>query len=82
MNLNSDAMFVTGARDEEIAERDPVTTLFPCALSAYGESSDLYTIYYVIRRHPGVLDCINQVEGGISRRKRRRSPCLPVHSVA
>ena len=51
----------TGARDEEIGERDAVTNLYPFMLAAAGEMSDLYTIYYLLRRnHPAVVDCISE----------------------
>ena len=60
-NLKSDGIFVTGARDKEIGERDAVTNLYPFMLAAAGEMSDLYTIYYLLRRnHPAVVDCISE----------------------
>ncbi|GFH46511.1 hypothetical protein CTEN210_02985 [Chaetoceros tenuissimus] len=42
--------------DEQICEKDPVTTLYPFAAVASGEDSDLEKTFYLLRRQPGVLD--------------------------
>ena len=42
--------------DEQIQERDPVTTLYPFAAMAVGEDADLKKSFYLLRRHPSVLD--------------------------
>lgn len=42
--------------DDQICEKDPLTTLYPFAAVASGEDGDLEKIFYLLRRQPGVLD--------------------------
>ncbi|GFH48851.1 predicted protein [Chaetoceros tenuissimus] len=42
--------------DDEICEKDPVTTLYPFAAVASGDYGDLEKSFYLLRRQPGVLD--------------------------
>ena len=60
--------------DDQIQERDPVTTLYPFAAMAVGEHADLKKSYYLLRRHPSVLDRRARAPDGqsISRRRKKR----------
>ena len=42
--------------DDQIYEKDPITTLYPFAAVASGEDGDLEKAFYLLRRQPGVLD--------------------------
>ena len=47
--------FFEDTRDVRIVERNPATNVYPFMIAAAGESSDLSTVYYFLRRHPEVL---------------------------
>ncbi|GFH57579.1 hypothetical protein CTEN210_14055 [Chaetoceros tenuissimus] len=42
--------------DNQIQEKDPITTLYPFAAMAVGEHADLQSCFYLLRRHPSVMD--------------------------
>ena len=49
-------MFFAGLRDDEIAEIDPGTDLYPFMVSASEEkNSDLSAVYYLLRRNPAMV---------------------------
>lgn len=52
---NSEFLFAT-LGDDQIRTKDPITTLYPFAAMAAGEHADLERSYYLLRRHPSVLD--------------------------
>ncbi|GFH44095.1 hypothetical protein CTEN210_00569 [Chaetoceros tenuissimus] len=61
--------------DDQIREKDPVTTLYPFAAMAVGEHADLKKSFYLLRRHPSVLDRrarANTDRQSISRRRKKR----------
>ena len=64
-NMDNDAMYISSRRDEEIAERDPITELYPFAIAASAETPDLFTIYHLLRRNPSLL-------GGTDTSKKRK----------
>ncbi|GFH46464.1 hypothetical protein CTEN210_02938 [Chaetoceros tenuissimus] len=43
-------------RDDQVCEKDPITTLYPFAAVASGTNGDLEKTFYLLRRQPGVLD--------------------------
>jgi hypothetical protein len=49
-------MFFAGLRDDEIAEIDPGTDLYPFMVTASGEISDLSAVYYLLRRNPALVN--------------------------
>ncbi|GFH56800.1 hypothetical protein CTEN210_13276 [Chaetoceros tenuissimus] len=55
MMNNNDFLFAA-LSDDQIRERDPVTTLYPFAAMATGSNADLEKSFYLLRREPGVLD--------------------------
>ncbi len=61
-----DPIYFLKASDDEVGEMDPVTELFPFALAASGNSSDLMTVYKLLRRAPDL------VLGGRLNRKGRK----------
>ncbi len=69
--FSEDPLFFLKASDDEVGEMDPVTELFPFALAASGNKSDLMAVYRLLRREPGLVfgKRPNQKE----RRKRSRS---------
>ncbi|GFH46510.1 hypothetical protein CTEN210_02984 [Chaetoceros tenuissimus] len=63
--------------DDQICEKDPVTTLYPFAAVASGEDGDLEKSFYLLRRQPGVLDrsetrSVEQVTTADRKKKRKR----------
>ena len=42
--------------DNQIQEIDPITSLYPFAAMAVGEHADLESCFYLLRRHPSVMD--------------------------
>ncbi|GFH61594.1 hypothetical protein CTEN210_18070 [Chaetoceros tenuissimus] len=57
---NSEFLFAT-LSDNQIRTKDPITTLYPFAAMAAGEDADLERSYYLLRRHPSVLDAWSRV---------------------
>ncbi|GFH44106.1 hypothetical protein CTEN210_00580 [Chaetoceros tenuissimus] len=73
--MNEHSYLFAMLTDDQIQERDPVTTLYPFAAMAVGEHADLKKSYYLLRRHPSVLDrrARAPIDGqSISRRRRKR----------
>ena len=63
--------------DDQICEKDPVTTLYPFPAVASGEAGDLEKTFYLLRRQPGVLDrsetrSVEQVTDKLGKKKRKR----------
>lgn len=57
---NSEFLFAT-LSDNQIRTKDPITTLYPFAAMAVGEDADLENSFYLLRRHPSVLDAWSRV---------------------
>ena len=53
--MNS-ALFFAGLRDDEIAEIDPETDLYPFMVAASGDICDLSAVYYLLRRNPALVN--------------------------
>lgn len=54
-SFTSNASFFSTATDDNVTEKDPVTDLFPFALAASDETSDLDAVYTLLRRAPGLI---------------------------
>ncbi|GFH44072.1 hypothetical protein CTEN210_00546 [Chaetoceros tenuissimus] len=54
--MNANNFLFPMLTDDQIRERDPVTTLYPFAAMAVGENADLKKSFYLLRRHPSVLE--------------------------
>jgi len=54
--LSNDGVFFVKMTDDEIAEVDPVTKLYPFLVAANGETSDLSTIYFLLSKNPSLLE--------------------------
>ena len=75
--VDENAHVFASMSDDQICEKDPVTTLYPFAAVASGEDGDLEKIFYLLRRQPGVLDrsetrSAEQVRNRGGRKKRKR----------
>ena len=57
--------------DNQIQEKDPITTLHPFAAMAVGEHADLDKCYYLLRRQPSVLEKHTRIENDRKRKKCR-----------
>lgn len=57
---NSEFLFAT-LGDDQIRTKDPITTLYPFAAMAVGEDADLERSFYLLHRHPSVLDAWSRV---------------------
>ncbi|GFH61981.1 hypothetical protein CTEN210_18457 [Chaetoceros tenuissimus] len=57
--------------DNQIQERDPVTALYPFAAMAAGEHADLKKSFYLLRRHPSVLEKRSRAPVSGRRKKRK-----------
>ena len=49
-------------RNVKMFEMNPVTNVYPFMLAAAGETSELNTLYYLLRRNPIVLDCVGEMD--------------------
>jgi len=62
--------------DAKIVERDPMTNLYPFMIAAAGKTSELNTLYYLLRRNPVVLECVGEMDGldfGVDTKRERES---------
>jgi len=65
-SLRSEPLFLSTMSDEKVEEKDPVTDLYPFTIAASAKTPDLWTVYYLLRRNPAVMDR--------SRRLKNRAP--------
>ena len=54
--FKSDTMFFGKMTDDEIAELDPITKQYPFLTCAACETSDLFTIYFLLSKNPSLLE--------------------------
>ncbi|GFH44078.1 hypothetical protein CTEN210_00552 [Chaetoceros tenuissimus] len=54
--MNANNFLFPMLTDDQIREKDPITTLYPFASMAVGEDADLEKSFYLLRRHPSVLE--------------------------
>ncbi|GFH55128.1 hypothetical protein CTEN210_11604 [Chaetoceros tenuissimus] len=59
--------------DDQIRAKDPETTLYPFAAMAVGEHADLEKTFYLLRRHPSVLDLHTRTDSTTQRRHRNEN---------
>ena len=55
-SLRSEPLLLSTMSDEKVEEKDPVTDLYPFTIAASAETPDLWTVYYLLRRNPAVID--------------------------
>ncbi len=55
VSFESNATFYSTCTDEQVGGKDPVTDLFPFALAASGNLSDLDAVFTLLRRAPGLI---------------------------
>ena len=71
--MNANDLLFASLSDNQIQEKDPVTTLYPFAAMAVGEHADLEKSFYLLRRHPSVLERRQRApESHRSSRKKKR----------
>ena len=54
--MNANNFLFPMLTDDQIREKDPITTLYPFAAMAVGENADLEKSFYLLHRHPSVLE--------------------------
>ncbi|GFH49907.1 hypothetical protein CTEN210_06383 [Chaetoceros tenuissimus] len=69
--MNECGFLFASLSDNQIQEKDPISTLHPFAAMAVGEHADLEKCYYLLRRQPSVLEKRSRIEN-IRKRKKRR----------
>jgi len=69
--MRNNAMFFLQMSDGKLEDQDPKSGLHPFMLSALGKNYDLYTVFYLLRRNPSVLDRSIKVMEAKSRTKRK-----------
>ncbi|GFH49935.1 hypothetical protein CTEN210_06411 [Chaetoceros tenuissimus] len=65
-------LFATLSNDQ-IRSKDPATTLYPFAAMAVGEHADLEKTFYLLRRHPSVLDRHTRADSTTQSRQRNEN---------
>ena len=73
--MNANNFLFPMLTDDQIREKDPITTLYPFAAMAVGEDADLKKSFYLLRRNPSVLDRrarVNADHQSILRRRKKR----------
>ncbi|GFH43956.1 hypothetical protein CTEN210_00430 [Chaetoceros tenuissimus] len=65
--MNENKILFAMLTDNQIREKDPVTTLYPFAAMAVGEYADLEKCFYLLRRHPSVMDNRSRANSDTSR---------------
>ncbi|GFH49883.1 hypothetical protein CTEN210_06359 [Chaetoceros tenuissimus] len=71
--MNGNDLLFASLSDNQIQEKDPITTLYPFAAMAVGEHADLEKSFYLLRRHPSVLERRQRAtESHRSSRKKKR----------
>jgi len=71
-SLRSEPVLLSTMTDEKVEEKDPVTDLYPFAIAASAESPDLWTVYYLLRRNPAVMDCSRRLKNRAPTKKKRK----------
>lgn len=62
VTFRKSARFFVGMTDDQIAEIDPGTGLYPFMVAAPGDTSDLSAVYYLLERNPALVNN-SRVEG-------------------
>ena len=57
VKLSGELMLTLNTPQTAIAEKDPITGLYPFMLASRGSRSDLNTAYYLVRRDPTIYFC-------------------------
>ncbi|GFH43960.1 hypothetical protein CTEN210_00434 [Chaetoceros tenuissimus] len=70
--MNENDILFAMLTDNQIREKDPVTTLYPFAAMAVGEHADLDSCFYLLRRHPSVMDNRSRANSTFRRRRKKR----------
>ncbi|GFH46361.1 hypothetical protein CTEN210_02835 [Chaetoceros tenuissimus] len=71
-SVNDNTFVFAAMTDDQIQEKDPITTLYPFAAVASGEEGDLEKSFYLLRRQPGVLDEYVLQPALMTRKKKKR----------
>ncbi|GFH46363.1 hypothetical protein CTEN210_02837 [Chaetoceros tenuissimus] len=69
--IEESTTIIASMSDDQVQEKDPITTLYPFAAVASGEDGDLERSFELLRRQPGVLDR-NPVQRNLGRTKKRK----------
>ena len=69
--IEDNCIIFSSLSDDQVQEKDPITTLYPFAAVASGEDGDLERSFELLRRQPGVLDR-NPVQSNSKRTKKRK----------
>ena len=70
--MNENEVLFAMLTDDQIQEKDPITTLFPFAAMSVGEHADLERCFYLLRRHPSVLDRRSRSNSSVRRRRKKQ----------
>ena len=70
--MNEYGLLFATLTDEQIQEKDPITTLFPFVAMAVGEHADLEKSFYLLRRYPSVMDKRSRVNPSVRRSSRKK----------
>ncbi|GFH49934.1 hypothetical protein CTEN210_06410 [Chaetoceros tenuissimus] len=71
--MNANKILFATLTDDQIRAKDPITTLYPFAAMAVGEHADLEKTFYLLRRHPSVLDRHTRADSTIQSRQRNEN---------
>ncbi|GFH44075.1 hypothetical protein CTEN210_00549 [Chaetoceros tenuissimus] len=75
--MNANNFLFPMLTDDQVREKDPITTLYPFAAMAVGENADLEKSFYLLRRHPSVLErrsrSSSTMTNTVTGKKRKRS---------
>ncbi|GFH44082.1 hypothetical protein CTEN210_00557 [Chaetoceros tenuissimus] len=78
--MNANNFLFPMLTDDQIREKDPITTLYPFAAMAVGEHADLEKSFYLLRRHPSVLErrsiSSSTMVNIVTEKKRKRSDSI------
>ncbi|GFH43962.1 hypothetical protein CTEN210_00436 [Chaetoceros tenuissimus] len=70
--MNENDLLFAMLTDDQIQEKDPVTTLFPFAAMAVGDHANLEKCYYLLRRYPSVLDNRSRANSRVHRPRKKQ----------
>ncbi|GFH46433.1 hypothetical protein CTEN210_02907 [Chaetoceros tenuissimus] len=71
--IEENSIVIASMSDDQVQEKDPITTLYPFAAVASGEDGDMERSFELLRRQPGVLERSPVQRYGRRTKKRKRS---------
>ncbi|GFH58201.1 hypothetical protein CTEN210_14677 [Chaetoceros tenuissimus] len=81
-NMNANSFLIASMTENQIQQKDPITTLYPFAAMAVGEDGDLDKVFYLLRKCPLVVETYLEENDSNGKNKRKRNNSYGSNAVS